>query len=194
MEDNMKKKKLEQFSEVISGYSFRVGLSSQENGDIYVVRAKDVDENLYININELTTIEKEDFKEKFFLNKSDVILSARGKLEAAVLDANQKDIIASSSVYIIRLQRNDIIPEYLAIFLNSIDGQRKIKERITGSAIKTILRKDLKDIPITIPDIKTQKEIVDIYKISQREQQLLKQKTIFKKQISEGLISNLINK
>jgi restriction endonuclease S subunit len=190
----MKKKKLEQFSEVISGYSFRVGLSSQENGDIYVVRAKDVDENLYININELTTIEKEDFKEKFFLNKSDVILSARGKLEAAVLDANQKDIIASSSVYIIRLQRNDIIPEYLAIFLNSIDGQRKIKERITGSAIKTILRKDLKDIPITIPDIKTQKEIVDIYKISQREQQLLKQKTIFKKQISEGLISNLINK
>jgi restriction endonuclease S subunit len=188
------RKKLQEISNVFSGYSFRSGLDEKAGGDIYVIRAKDVDENLYIDINELITIREEGFKEKFFLKKGDVILSARGKLGAAILDTGQDNIIASSSVYIIRLQRSDVIPEYLAIFLNSIDGQRKIKERITGSAIKTILRKDLKDIPIKIPDIKTQKEIVDVYKISQREQQLLQQKTLLKKQISDGLISNLINK
>jgi restriction endonuclease S subunit len=186
--------KLIEVAEVFSGYSFRAGLGEKAGKDIYVIQAKDVDEHLYIDTNELVTIEKRDFKEKFFLKEGDVILSARGKLKAAVLETEQDNIIASSSVYIIRPKRSDVTPEYLAVFLNSIDGQRRIREKVTGSAIKTILRKDLEDISIIIPNLKTQKEVVDGFKIGQREQELFQQKTLLKKQISEGLISHLINK
>lgn len=68
------------------------------------------------------------------------------------------------------------MPEYLVIYLNSNEGQKKIKERMTGSVIKTILRRDLENIKISIPNKEIQTVIINLFHNNQTQQKLLDRK------------------
>ncbi len=80
----------------------------------------------------------------------------------------------------------------MAIYLNSIKGQRQLSEQMTGAAIKTILRKDLENLNFEVPALEKQQQIIDIYQNNQKQQQLLKQKIFLTNKISKGAINKLI--
>ena len=82
--------------------------------------------------------------------------------------------------------------EFLAIFLNSLVGQKQLNEKATGAAINTILRKDLENIRIPIPDIKTQEKVVHLYQSNKKLQKALTQKMKLINNINEVAISKLL--
>ncbi|MFH1192579.1 MAG: hypothetical protein V1655_03855 [bacterium] len=64
---------------------------------------------------------------------------------------------------------------------------------MTEGGIKTILKKDLEDIIIKIPEFEIQDKIIALYKNSKRQQELLAKKIDLVKNISNSAINNLIN-
>jgi len=188
----MSMENLKNIADIIAGYTFRMALEPQIDGLMTVIQSKDVLDNLYINKDNLTKINLQKYQSKALVEENDVIISSRGSFRTNVIKSNITNIIASSSVYILRLKDRNIIPEYLAIYLNSVDGQKKIRNKITGSVIKTILRKDLENLKIPLPDKNMQNKIINLYKNNQAQQKLLTKKKLLINEIVESSISNFL--
>lgn len=188
----MNTKNLKNIADVIAGYAFRIALKQQIDGLMNVIQSKNVIDDLYINKDNLTKINLQKYQSKAFIKENDIIISSRGSFKVSVVTGDVVNTIASSSVYILRLKDKSIIPEYLAIYLNSINGQKEIREKITGSVIKTILRKDLENLEIPLPDKNIQKKIINLYKNNQTQQKLLTRKKILINEIVESSISNFL--
>lgn len=186
-------KRLKNIADIVAGYTFRTALQTQKDGKALVVRAKDIS-NLFIEDQNLIKVDHQKYKTKAVIKKNDVIISVRGKFQAGVYKGDLKNIIASSSVYILRITDVNVLSEYLAIYLNSKIGQREINKTLTGGAIKTILRKDLENLNIVIPEIKKQKTIIDLYKNNLKLQEKLDVKQRLINNITETAIGKIINK
>jgi len=185
-------KNLKDIADIIAGYTFRMALEPQIDGLMTVIQSKDVLDNLYINKNNLTKIDLQKYQSKALIEENDIIISSRGSFKAGVVEGNVVNSIASSSVYILRLKDKNVIPEYLAIYLNSVKGQKNIKNKMTGSVIKTILRKDLENLKILLPSKDVQNKIINLYKNNQAQQKLLTRKKILTNEIVESSISNFL--
>jgi len=188
----MNTKYLKDVAEIIAGYTFRTALKPLENGLMKVVQSKNISDRFYIDNSCLTKINLQEYKTKAIIEKNDIIVTSRGSFRVGVTNGDIENTIASSSVYIIRIKDNNISSEYLAVYLNSICGQRKIKKRMTGSIIKTILRKDLENIKIPIPNQDIQNKIINLYKNNLLQQKLLTKKKMLVNEINEGLIINFL--
>lgn len=185
--------KLKKISSVFAGYTFRTALKDDKNGIMSVIQARDVfSDNLYIDYNNLTKIDFQTTKSNSLVKKNDVLMSARGNFKASVFEGGDENVIASSSSYIIRLKDKNILPEYLAIYLNSIIGQREINKNLSGGTIKTILRKDLEEVEIKIIDLKKQKQIINLYQTSKKIQILLSRKKEIINNINEASIYKIL--
>ncbi len=188
------KKNIKSIAKIQAGYTFRTALKTVERGENFVVQARDINGGLYINDNKLDKIDHQIIKSNALVKKNDVIISVRGKFRSGVYRGDLNNIIASSSVYILRLFDKSIYPEYLSIFLNSNNGQKEIRKSLTGGAIKTILRKDLENLNIIIPEAKKQKTIIDLYKNNSRLQEKLDIKKYLINNIAKIAISKILNK
>lgn len=188
----MNNKNIKDIASVITGYTFRSALKSHKNGLMAVVQAKDILDNLYITRDSLTKIDLQKYQTRAIVKENDIVISSRGSFRASIIRGDTANMIASSSVYILRIEDKNILPKYLAIYLNTIEGQKKIKEKMTGSVIKTILRRDLENVKIPIPNKETQNTIISLYQNNQAQQKLLNRKKILINQIIESLISKFL--
>lgn len=191
------KKDLKDIAEVIAGYSFRTALRSKENASCFALQAKNILENSTVDEENLDGIDFENYRSRAIVKNGDVVISSRGSFRAGSVNLeneNTKEIIASSSVYILRLKKEIILSKYLAIYLNSIEGQKKLNERATGAAIKSIRRNDLENMSIVLPSIETQNKIIEIYNTDKELQKSLNKKINLVKDINEIAINKLLNK
>lgn len=192
--NNMINKKLKEITKIIAGYTFRTALKSVDEGGNLVAQAKDISDDLYINDSKFIKINHQLLRSNALIKNNDILFSVRGKFKASVYNGNKNNIIASSSVYILRLTNKNVNPEYLAIYLNSFVGQKEIRKSLTGGAIKIILRKDLGNLNIVIPKIKKQIAIIDLYKNNSRLQEKLDTKKYLINNIAKIAISKILNK
>lgn len=188
----MEIRNLKNVAEVITRYTFRKALGVRSEGKMAVVQAKHVLDSLYIIKDTLPKINLQEYQTKAIIKENDVIVSARGNFRVSVIRGDVIDMIASSSVYILRIKDKSISPEYLAIYLDSRQGQKQISNKVTGGAIKTISRSDLENLTISIPSQDIQNKIIDLYKNNQDQQRLLTDKKMLINQIIEGSISGFL--
>ena len=191
--NDMINKRLKEITKIITGYTFRTALKSIDEGGNLVVQAKDISDDLYINDDKFIKTSHQLLKSNALIKNNDILFSVRGKFRASVYNGNKNNIIASSSVYILRLIDDKVKSEYLTIYLNSKISQREINKILTGGAIKTILRKDLEGLSIKIPSTKEQQDIINLYKNNVLIQEKLKKKKEIINNVIEIAISKIIN-
>lgn len=184
-------KYLKDIASVVMGYSFRLALDWQANGNIFVLQASDISDDIVINEQELGKIDSGSLDAN--IKQNDIVISSRGSFRAAVVTSKEKNILASSSVYMLRLNIDQVIGEYVAIYLNSHEGQRQLMAKSSGAVINSILKKDLEDIEIVVPSLNIQKQIINLYKNNQSLKKLSAQKLKLIDKIIEGAINNLLN-
>lgn len=187
------KKDLKDIAEVIAGYSFRTALHGKDNASLFVLQAKNILENSIVDEENLDGIDFENYRSKAVVKKGDVVISSRGSFRAGSVSLEAKNIIAASSVYILRLKKEAVLPEYLAIYLNSVEGQKQLIESATGAAIKAILKKDLQNISVAVPSVEKQEKIISLYHTSKKLQKALIKKTNLINNINEVVINKLLN-
>ena len=187
-----RKLRIKDITEVIAGYTFRTAIHNDDNGDMLVVQAKDILHNNKVNCQDLPKVTIENLRSSATLEQNDVLLSCRGAFRAGVLSENLKNAIGSASLYILRIKSDKVLPEYLSIYLNSNTGQKQIQQILSGTIIKTILRRELAELPVIIPSIQKQKQIIAISNNWQKRKELLNQKIILNKSVANGAINYLL--
>ena len=188
-----KTKQIKDIAEVILGFTFRSTLEESSEGNIAVLQAKNITDEVIIKEADLIKIDLDKSRTSAMAKSNDVIISSRGNFKSAVLRSSKQAIIAAGSTYLIRLRTDEVLPEYLAVYLNSRYAQKQIKERTTGVVINALLKRDLEDIEIIIPSHEQQEKTVAVYENNLHLQKQLKQKQYLTNKINEGLINKLIN-
>jgi len=186
-------KSLKDIAEIIAGYSFRTALRSKDNASFFALQAKNILDNGMVDEDNLDGIDFENYRSKAIVKRNDVVVSSRGSFRAGLIDLGDKNVIATSSAYILRLKNgSNIKPEYLTIYLNSSDGQKQLAESSTGVAIKSIKRSDLENIKIIVPNIEKQEKVIDIYNTNNKLKKALTNKINLINNISEVVINKLL--
>lgn len=185
-------KDLKDIAEIIAGYSFRTALQSKENASFFVIQAKNILSGGLVDENNLDGIDFENYRSRATIKKNDIVVSSRGSFRAGIVGSGNKNIIAASSVYILRLKNDDIRPEYLMIYLNSSHGQKQLIESSTGVAVKSIKKNDLENIKVIAPTVEKQEKIIEVYCANNKLQESLARKIELINNINEVAINKLL--
>lgn len=124
-------------------------------------------------------------KETFALEKSriqpnDVILTIKGSaFKAAVAGPEVQGFVISSNLIAFTLN-NEILPEFVASYLNSPEGQNELQSKSVGAAQQSINLKSLMEVTIPILPLEKQKLLAkyfslarEYFEISKAEQELM---------------------
>ena len=110
---------------------------------------------------------------KHLLIDGDVLFAAKGtKNFAAVFENHNEPSVASTSFFVIRPTNEKVLPQYLAWFLNNHTTQTLLKSQAIGTSIPSISKQVLENLEITVPGLETQKAILQITKLRNKEKSL----------------------
>ena len=183
---------LQALVEIISGYSFRSAIENSKDDGVFVLQSKNVIGYNNIDTTNLPQVDLKDLKTKAFVQKNDVLFSSRGVFRAGYLKNDIQNTLASSSLYILRINTDTILPEFLAIYLNSQEGQKVIQKAVSGGSVPVIFRNALADIEIPLLPLVKQRQVIDIYNNWQKQEALLIKKISLHKNIAQGALSILL--
>jgi len=177
--------------------SIQTGVFAKPNigGDVVYLQAKHFSETGQLNAILHPDLMPDTVSAKHLLNKGAVIFVAKGtKNFAAVYDLDIP-AVASTSFFVIRINesyKHNIIPEYLAWWMNQSFSQTFLKAQAIGTSIVSISKVVLEELEITIPDIHKQELILKINTLRNKETELIKQlETLKEQQLQQQIINTL---
>ena len=96
------------------------------------------------------------------IREGDVVVAVRGPQFKVGVDDKQADgHLITSNLVALRLDQHKVLPEVLAAYLNSAEGQQNLTAKSRGSAIPSINQKELLNIEVHLPTMETQRHIRD---------------------------------
>lgn len=166
---NLPKVKLKDIAEVFRGKSILKKDTSL--GNIAVLNISNI-ENGELNYRDMGTIDEEERKiKRYELTDGDVVLSCRGTaIKSAVFAAQEKTVIASANLIVIRPQKK-VKGEIIKIFFESPIGLAIIKSFQRGTTIMNINYADIMEMEIPLLPLEKQEQMVAQYN---QERQLYK--------------------
>jgi type I restriction enzyme M protein len=114
---------------------------------------------------------------RFHLRPGDVVLARRGELgRCAVVRAEQAHWLCGTGCFVLRPPA-ELDSDYFAAYLRSPGARAWLEARSTGSlAMKTISREVLGELPVVVPDLRTQRAIAEMTaRLDEHEQRLREQ-------------------
>jgi type I restriction enzyme M protein len=99
-----------------------------------------------------------------------VLLRTGAPNKVAVFEGHfDKPVIASSNLFICRLNKDKVNPWFLKSFFESADGEQMLNSIAVGTAIRSISRKALEELPVPCPPLERQQELASVYRAKLKE-------------------------
>ena len=158
----MREKRIKEICELRLGHSFRKRLVCVPEGTTKVIHPSDIAEDGILRLNS---------EEEFYtdviprnpLKTNEVLFLNKGRFAAAVFRMPDDECwVVPSSVIVLTVITKDIIPEYLALYLNSSKGQKQIERLKEVSSIPFVTRHNLMELRVPIPELPKQHNLVDL--------------------------------
>lgn len=167
--------KIKDIARIQMGYSFRSKLEASETGNIKVIQMKDLLDDNIVDCNGLMKIEMQTPKEQHFVRKGDLLFRSRGQINtSAVILENPEEAIVASPLIRIRITNPEtVLPEYLNWYISQTDAQRYLTSVQAGTSVNMIRTQQLEQMPVHIPSLSIQKNIVELAALSARERTIL---------------------
>ncbi len=107
----------------------------------------------------------------------DIIFRSRGMNTTAVIATkNLGPAILVSPLYLIRVKdRKTVLPEYLCWYINQIPAQHFFHQMSAGTALHTVSIQQMMNLPIMLPPLSTQEEILELHILWIQERSLSEQ-------------------
>ena len=187
---------LHEIATVIAGYTFRGAVKPDSNGNIFVFQAKDIVQGEPCeDMSILTKISHDALGYTGYLKKNDILLVARGMKSCAfrstVFVSEVSNVIASSSVHVIRVTVANVLPEYISHYLNSKEGQDALSQIVSGSYIGALPRRELEKIKIPIPPLQKQQTLINLYRNIREQKKIVGLQNKIKQTIVNATFRNL---
>lgn len=95
------------------------------------------------------------------LQKEDILFSAVGTVgKIAFVDIEPKNFDVNESTFVLKPNKENILPKYLVYYLKSDFIQDEVRKALKGSTLAGIRKDKLERLEIPIPSIETQEKIV----------------------------------
>lgn len=186
---NTKEKiELRDIAEVLSG----VYIPSSPAGDIFCLQVKD----LLMHSPEKTAarIEYTPKLDNYILKKGDLLFAGKGTTYLCKVYNHNIPAVASTTLYSIRLHTNSVSPDYLCWYFNHPSVIATIKASQAGSGTPLIHKSTLEKLEIIIPDIETQRKIVELSYFQKREKEILEAIAEKRMQVTNQILINELKK
>lgn len=172
----------------VTNSQFGANVSGKTVGDYPCVQGRDFGAGgEYLNLEPLY-IDENDVSNKRFLRKGDVLFSTKGKLFAAVWQDQIQNALATGTFLILNVKSPSVMPEYLALFLNSAKAKKYYDLHIKMATVSHIGKKQLEQLEIEIPPIEKQNLLIEMHKLLLEEKRLTNQLLTKKEKIFNTLI------
>ncbi|WP_416193558.1 restriction endonuclease subunit S [Nitrobacter sp. TKz-YC01] len=157
-----------------TGYTARGRLEPTATGGLLAIQLRDISPDGLVDPERLTRVQLEDLADRYFVRAGDVVFRSRGERNtASALDERLREpALAVLPLVVLRPKRDVVTPEYLAWAINQPPAQRHFDVAARGTNIRMIPRSSLDDLELGVPDIETQKKIVAVNVLAERERKL----------------------
>jgi len=166
---------LKKLANIQVGYSFRSCLEVSEGGEVAVIQMKDLKGDNTVDCDGLVKTDFDTVKEHHLVQIGDLVLRSRGNVTttAILLKYPGKAVVAAPLLRIRIKKPEKILPEYLNWYISQRDAQIFLTSRAKGTVQKMISKQVIEDLEIVLPSLEKQKNIIELVKLSAREQTLL---------------------
>lgn len=169
------KKKITEITDVQLGYQFRKKIEPVDDGTHRVIQIRDFDDHRILHKEGLSRVKIDKPAEHYLINKGDVLFLSRGHRNWAVsISDDCEDTIAVSHFFVLKIRNASVIPEYIAWYINQTPAQEYLHNIARrGTHIPIIPLSAFKGLTVDLPDKVTQKKIVELSNLMEKEKQLL---------------------
>lgn len=188
---------LKHLAQLNSGFTIRESIDYLEYGEVKAVQIKDLSkQNHLIDIDLLTGIEWRYDSKPQYLSHNAILLTSRGELAAYLFKGDIEDkVVASNSLIIINIVEETVLPEFMVWYLNNAIAAKNYFSSVSrGSSLPITTVGALKELPVTIPTLAQQKEIIERHLHAQREKQYLEQLIQLRHEYNNALAEQLLMK
>lgn len=156
---------------ILTGYTSRGRLQSAEQGGLRVLQLGDVSPDGHVNPDHLTRVAFDDLPERYLVGGGDVIFRSRGEPNIAVAldDRFVERVVAVLPLFVLRPKPEIILSKYLAWMINQPSSQRHFDRVSRGTTMRMVPRSALEILEVSVPSIETQRRIVAIDALAERE-------------------------
>ncbi len=172
-------KELREIADIRIGYQTRGRIEENLGGDFTIIRPQDFDGagNLLLDQAMRFSPPSKIDPQKYLITGGDILVQARGQSHLAyMIEEPLENTVAANTFYIIRItEQAKVFPAYLAWWINQPLVQAHFKQERVISTIPFISKTGLAEAPILVPPLKIQEKIIELIRLWQQEQGLIRQ-------------------
>lgn len=186
---------LKQIASLMAGHPFRGSIIDTPRGDVAVVQMRDVDPDNGIDSTNLVRVNLMGHKKPDYLKPGDILFIGRGyRIFAALVDKELEHTVAGSHFFIIRIAPNkyNVRADYLAWYINHKRAQKYFSQYVVGTALPHINRNTLENLPVVLPPLAVQDQMMKAHYCRLKEKALLKALIQKKAQFLDGLLDQTL--
>ncbi len=160
-----------------SGYTARSALVSDEAMGHPALQLGDLRGDDEIELGGASRFRLEGKLARYIVEPGDILFRSRGEKNTAVMAVGSEgdEAIALLPLMILHAYVDTILPEFLMWSINQPEAQRYLDSSAQGTKLRMIKREVLEKMPISIPDLATQKMVIEASRLSAREAALLRE-------------------
>lgn len=173
-----------------SGYTARTKLAPALRGGLQALQLRDVTADTEFVVPEVQRYDLSAAAERFHVVDGDLIFRSRGEPNTvAVVRSSLADpIVVVAPLMILRPDTRKLLPDYLAWYINRPETQRALSGEAQGTSVRMISVAALENLEIAVPDLATQRQIIELNALGQLEERLLQQLAARRKQLLTTLL------
>ena len=142
----------------------------EAKGDLVYLQVKHFDDNGLLKTEIYPDLRDDKVTEKHLLADGDILFAAKGSKNFAVVYENHNlPAVASTSFFVIRVAEKELLPKFIAWYLNQPDTLKKLKDQAIGTAIPSISKVTLEDLEIPVPEKLVQHAVLEIASLIRKE-------------------------
>ena len=141
----------------------KLGGSWSESG-IIALSAMNVKRGQLVNLEKAKFVSEELYRKwmKSEVVKGDILMTSEAPLGETYLVPDNRQICLSQRLFCIRADSSVILPRFLFYFFNTPVSRGQIDLKATGTTVLGIRQPDLRELPIIVPPLPTQRKIAAV--------------------------------
>ena len=191
----MPKKQLNlgELADIRAGHSFRSKIEHDpRRGTVPVLQIRDITGGGALCSDQLPCLQWPTAAVPPYLQAGDIILPARGDHYNAVMAPEGVPVVASSQLFVLTSRSSAALPEYLCWYLNQPRAQNYFLSSRAGTSIPMLNKRALGALPVQLPSLETQHQLLALQQQWQRERQLTQQLLDNRERMLQGVFAKLL--
>lgn len=165
---------LRDISTIHLGYTARGRLEAADGNGLLTIQLRDISSDGCVDPKLLKRVCLGDLPDRYFVRTGDVVFRSRGERNTAFAldDRFREPALAVLPLFVLRPKFDVVLPEYLAWAMNQWPAQRHFESFARGTNLRMVPRASLETLELDVPDIETQRRVVAVDALAERERTL----------------------